>query len=183
MGPSHAGELVDPAGSRTRARVARGYWSTPRALGLKCESPGISGRLHGSSDLFPSARDSWSSPQVLGHKRKWPGTADRPRMTSDPRASGPVLLVESEGPRAQARVSQATGRLHGLSDTSQSPPGLLVNPGGPQTQAQVARECCSTPRALGHSPESPRKAGRHFWPLGMGPSHRGRLVHPVRYRT
>ena len=56
----------------------------------------------------------------------------------------------------------------------QSPPGLLVKPGGPKTQAQVAQEGCSTPRAPEHSPESPRKAGRHRGPWGTCPSRRGR---------
>ena len=38
------GQLVDPVGPRTRARVAQGSLATPRALGYECESPGTSDR-------------------------------------------------------------------------------------------------------------------------------------------
>ena len=45
---------MDPAGTWTRARVARDFWSKPRALGPLHESSGTAGRPCGTSDTGPS---------------------------------------------------------------------------------------------------------------------------------
>ena len=46
----HPGVLVNTAGPRTQARVAWESWSTPRVIGVRRESPGRTGRLHGPSE-------------------------------------------------------------------------------------------------------------------------------------
>lgn len=90
--PSRARQLVDHAGSRTRARIARGSWSRPQDLGMECESPVISGRSRGSSDPGPSclgklvnaaghralarvAQDRRSTTGAIGHEPETAGTA------------------------------------------------------------------------------------------------------------
>ena len=49
-GPSHAGLLVDPAGPRSRARMAKDIGSTSRALGHKRVLPGTAGQPRGNTD-------------------------------------------------------------------------------------------------------------------------------------
>ena len=120
---------------------------------------------------------------ALGHGPKYPGTAGRPQGPSETSPSclgiaGPPLrpldqgqshqghLVDPKAPRTRTRVALE----------SWSTPGGL-------DQARVARSRSSTPQHHGHGPESPRKAGRHHGPSGMGPSHPGLLVHPASPRN
>ena len=49
-GVNPPGELVDPVGNQTRARIVRGSWWTPRAFGPEPESPGKAGRPPGASE-------------------------------------------------------------------------------------------------------------------------------------
>ena len=50
-GPSRPGVLVDPACYRSRVRVSRDSWSTPRALGVRREWSGTSSRTSGPTTL------------------------------------------------------------------------------------------------------------------------------------
>ena len=94
-GPSAPGQLVDTACSRTRARITRGSWATPWALGHGPESPGPPGGHREASGTVPShpgrlvdtavpltraqvTRDSWSTQRDIGHGPESPGTAGRP---------------------------------------------------------------------------------------------------------
>ena len=52
------------------------------------------------------------------------------------------------------------GRTRGPSDTGPSRQGLLVDPACPCTWTGFAQDGLSTPQALGHGPESPRRADR-----------------------
>ena len=89
------GMLVDSASSRTRARITRGSWATPWALGHGPESPGPPGGHRADSGTVPShpgrlvdtavlltraqvTRDSWSTQRDIGHGPESPGTAGRP---------------------------------------------------------------------------------------------------------
>ena len=54
MGPSHPGQLIDPAGIRTRAPVAWDFWSNPRGLGHRTASPGNTDQHRGPLLTVPS---------------------------------------------------------------------------------------------------------------------------------
>ena len=69
-------------------------------------------------------------------------------------------LVEPTCPLTQARVPGTAGRTRGPSDTGPSRQGLLVDPACPCTWTGFAQDGLSTPQALGHGPESPRRADR-----------------------
>ena len=90
----HLGQLFDPAGPQTWARVTQESWSTPLALGHGHELPGGTGRHRGPSDSSASRLgylvDSMG-PQTFS---RVPGTAGRPHKSSDTSASGPGLLID-----------------------------------------------------------------------------------------
>ena len=91
QGRSRPGQLVNTAGPRVRARVARGIRSTPRDIRHGRESPGTAGRpwpsdpnasrpeelVHtaGPKAWAGVAQDSWSTPSALGPEPHSPGTA------------------------------------------------------------------------------------------------------------
>ena len=129
------------------------------------------------------ACDSWSSPRDIGHSPDLPGTAGRPRVfgpgpefpgatgrhrwPSDQCPSHPVDLVDHARP----------------SDPGQSRPGQLVDPRVPRTQQRDTRDSCSTPRTLGHGPESPGTAGRPQGPSDTTARHSGQLVNTTGPKT
>ena len=187
---------MDPAGHRARARVTRDSWST---LGPRTRT-----RV---------TRESWSTPRALGHRTRvtwvrwsnlralgpWPdtpGTAGRPRGPSDPSASGPGQLFNTQARSQVARDSWSTPKDFGPGTDSH---GMAGRPRGTSDWARDPRTagrrrghsdpCTRRPeqlfelRALGHSPESPRTAGRRRGPSGTGPSHPGKLVDTTGTRT
>ena len=102
MCPTRPGDLVDPAGPRTRARVAKDIGSTSRALAEERVLPGTAGQARGHSDpsvsrqgqlveqagfqtRVPVARDNWWMRLAFGHGLRAPGQ-----------------LVDTEGPRTRA---------------------------------------------------------------------------------
>ena len=170
------GQLVDPAGPRTRARVATDNLWTRLALGHVPESPGIAGRTLRPSD--PGARppgqpadhagprtrargtrDSWSTPRALGHGPESPWTPARHR-----------------GPSDKIRVSRDSGQP--LRPLNPGPCTLVqvVEPAGYPTRARFAWEGWSNLRAVGPECQSPGTDGLHRGPMDLGPSHQGQLV-------
>ena len=160
------GLLVNPDGTRTRARVARDSWSTPWPLGSGNEPSGTAGRRHGHSHQIASRPgelvdtagprihadvllECWSSPRDLGH------VPELPRTSVDAAALGP-----------RCELSWTAGQPQGSSDPCLSRPGQLVYPAGPRTRVRVSRDSWSSPHALGPGLEPPGTAGRH-----RGPSH------------
>ena len=105
QGPSHQRHKFDLADPRTRARVTRECWSTPRALGSKRVLPGIAGRTHGPSDLGRVAGDNWWTPLALGHRPESPGTDGRTLRPSYLSPSPPGQPVEPAGSLAWPRVA------------------------------------------------------------------------------
>ena len=178
--PNHPGELGDTLGPRSRPRVARATWWTPRGLGYSPESPGTPGRHRGPSDQGPShpgqlvdpgghraqarvARDSWSTlgPQTLTRvaRESW----------STPRASGtgPMHLGPLDdpgGPRILARVAWDCLSNPGALGPSARHPGQQFDPTAPRAGSRDARDCWSTLQAVGHGPEAPGIFGRPRWP-------------------
>ena len=143
---SHPVQLVKHAGLRTRARVIRKSWSTPRALGTDNESPWRAGRHQGPSD--PGGVQPGQLVNPAG-PRAWA----RARVDWDSWMSLPALGHGPESPRA-------AGRHGGHSATGPCHLGQLVDPAGPGTCARVPRDCWSTPRDLRPRPESRGQAGR-----------------------
>jgi len=196
-GLSRPGELVETAGYHSRTRVVQESWSTPWALGPGPESPGRAGRNtralgHWPKMLRTAGRPPGASEAGVsraGQVVDSVGKKNRTRVTreflsnggpSDPSASCPGNLAT---PRhsAQARVTWGnwstpwahgpthespgrTCRPRGPSDRGPSRPGELVNPAGTGTRPQVGRDIWSSPQALRHGPESPRRAGRQCGP-------------------
>ena len=151
-GLNHPGQLVDPAGYRSQARVLWDSWSSTQDLGPGPESPRADGRHHGPRDTGPSylgqlvdpaghrtpaqiARESCSTPRALGHGPKWRGTAGRPH---GPSTRARVLRDCWSTPRAHRpkRESPRSARpFRRTSDLSLSRPGQLVVCVGPRTLA------------------------------------------------
>ena len=125
--------LYDIAGHRAQSRVTRDRWSTPRALGLKPESPRISDRNHGPSDTGPSGPG-----QMVDRGPRNPGPS-RPRPLVDP--GGPrtqVLDGRDSGwtPQDLGPVPESpwtAGRPRGPSDKGPNHTGQLVYPAGTRT--------------------------------------------------
>ena len=117
-------ELVEPAGSRTRARVIRDSWSNTRALGIEHDSTGTGStpRELGHGQKSPErdgqpvvignrtlvAWDIWTRPWDLGHGPEGPGTAGRHRGPSALAASCAAQMVDPAGHRTLAQVAQTT---------------------------------------------------------------------------
>ena len=111
------------------------------------------------------ARGFWWTPWDLETELESPGRAGGPRGTSDNSPSSPGHLVDPTGPRTPAQVATRAGRQCGPADMGPCRPGELVDPAEPQTFSRVARDCLSTPQALGHWPVLPGTAGlpRRLW--------------------
>ena len=166
---SHPGELLDTAGSGSRAQVTLGSWSTPWALGHGPETPGISGRPREPSGTVPCCpgqlvhtagprfwgRVTWDTGSTLWYVRPvplLPWNAGRHRGPSDPSVIRPEKLVEQMGPWTQARVTQ---------DSWSTPQDLGSN--------RNTRDAWSTPRSLKPKTKSPGTPSRPGGISGTGP--------------
>ena len=184
-GPSRGGQLVDPAGPWTYARIPRDCWSTPQAIGSERESqwtqqvhgpmpeyPGTAGRPHGPLDLSTIRLGELFDPRALGHRPELPGTAGRHRGPSGPGLSRPGRLIDPAGLLTSSRVSWGScstpralgpgpewpvtaGQPRKVSDKDPRRPGQLIDPAGPRTQPQVARESWSPCGPLDSSTSQP----------------------------
>ena len=92
MGPCHPGCLVNHAGNRARARVAR---ESCKIQGLSDPSASIPGQLFDT--------------RALGHCPEYPVISGRPRGPLEPGPSRPGELVDPAGHRALACVAQDSG--------------------------------------------------------------------------
>ena len=182
---SRPGQLVDPVGLRTRAPVARDSWWIPLALGHKREWPRTAGPPQGPSDPgprqpgelvdteglrtpAPAAWNSWSTLRTLGRKREGSGTAGPPFRPLAPGQSRPGYLVDPRGLGHGPESPLGPGRPRRPSEPGPSRQRHRVLLEGPGTRAQVARDCFSTPRALGQKRESPGSVARHRVPSVQG---------------
>ena len=151
--PRHPGPLVDPAGTRSLAEVARDIWFTPRGFGRGPKSPGRRGRPHVPSAWVRVARDIWSTPRPRARSES-PGTVGGHCRPSGTGLRRPGRLFEPAGPPTRSRVSWdnwsttralwngpqypgTPGRNRRPSEPGRSRPGLLVDPAGPQARARV----------------------------------------------
>ena len=153
-------ELVDSAGPRTWAHVARVSWSTLRNPRPFPESPGTACQHHRPSDTGLYCPGQLVNPAGYGAGRESSGTAGLPhgpttraRVALECWSSTQDLGNGPESPRA-------AGRHRGPRDTGLSYLGQLVEPAGLRTRARVARDSRSTLRARGHGPELPEMACR-----------------------
>ena len=165
-GQSCSGQLADPSGPRTRARITWDSWLNPRPSDPSVIRQGVVVDPAGSRTWARVAWESWLKTWVLGTEHKWPRRGGRP---SGNLGQGPICLelqVEPVGPRTQVRVSRDSWSTPRPSEPSRSHPGHLVDTAGPWAWARVAQESWLTPRALGHRREFP-----------------GQLVDPVGTRT
>ena len=154
QGPSPPGQLVDPGGYQTQARVDREIWTTPRALGTSPSRPGKVVEPAGPRTWARRPRDSCWTQGDIGHGPESPGTDGRPQdLGHGPKSRGSA--GRSRGPS----VPGPNGQRHRVDLT------------GPRTQARVARDCWSTPREHGPQREWPGIAGRT-----RGPSDTGRVA-------
>ena len=179
MGPGNRaqmeGQMVDPVGTRSQARVTRDSWSTPRDIEHGPEAPGTAGR-----------------PRVLGPGPESPGTAGQPRGPWDSTASRARQLVDPAGFQTRTRgprnywstprglgdspqLPRRDGLPHGPTDTGPSRPGRLFDNAVRLTRVGVARDnwlttgtrtltgvtwdSWSTPRPLGMECEFPGTPG------------------------
>ena len=152
-GPSCPGYLVDTVVRLTRARVARDSWSThqdtghgpklprtagrPRSLGPKLILPGRVGRQRGTRGTSRSHPGQLVDPKSLWTrgpvaKERW----SIPRAINT-RAGVPVQLVNTAGPRSQARVPGTAGRPYGASGTVPSLPADEVEIGRASCRERV----------------------------------------------
>ena len=128
-GPSHPGQMVEPASPRTRSRVVRDKW-TLHELGHGRESlrqlvdPAV------PRTMARVARDSWWTPQDFGPGPVSPGTAGRPGSPSDQGLNCPGQLVDTAGPLEQAQFSR---------DSWSTPPALGQGPKSPGTDVPPHR--------------------------------------------
>ena len=153
------GELVDTVGPRTRARPSRDSWSSPQDLRHGPECPRTAGRARRTSSTARVTWDSWSTPRALRPLSEWPGKSGRRGRHWNPGLGRPGHRT---GPRF---------------------PGQLVDSAAPRIQSRVARECWSTPRALGHWPQSPEISGVPRGASEPGASRPGQLDNPAGHRT
>ena len=184
---------VNRAGARTQARVARGSWSTPRALGHEPDSPGTAGRLRrtwdkgpicpgelvdpvGSRNRVRVSRECWWIPRGLGHEPESPGTSGRPHGTSDTGPKCPGDLVDPVGTETRPQVTWDSWSTLRAPDTGLCPPGELVEHAGDWRWARVLRDRWSTLRAFGHESESPERSSQHRGPSDASPSGPGHVV-------
>ena len=165
---SRSGELVDTAGPRNQARVARNSWLTP-----------------GDPGPWPELHERWSMTWALESGPSSPGTSGQARGTSGTVTRFQGRLFDPTAPHTRSRVirdSWSTPRAPG--PWPQSPgtagrrrrhwnpglvhPGLLVRPADPRTVAQVTRDSWLTPRGFVAERESSGTAGHPRWPKTQG---------------
>ena len=142
------------------------------------------------------AQDRRLTSRAFRHEPESSGSAGRPRECSDPSTSrpgmmfdtacppsGPGQLVDTTGPRTQARVTRDSCLTPQALGTGPSCPRKLVDPAGPRTRAQVIKDIGTTFRALGHERESPGNAGQPRVYSHPSVSRQGPLVESAGPRT
>ena len=149
--------MVETAGPRTGAQVARNSWSPPRALDTSASHPGHHEGLWTRTQV---TRESWSTPRDFGPGLESPRTSGRPHEGSGTVPIGSGHLVDSSGPREWDRVTQEA-----WSTLRHIRPGLQ-SPGTAKSPRDIGhrRESHGTSgrsRAVGPGPDSPGTAGRH----------------------
>ena len=102
MGPSHPGQLIDSAGNRTLAQVARDFWSNPRCHGLGPESPGKSDSHRGPLFTVPCLPGLLIDPVSTRTRARVPGTVGQTRGPLDTVANRLGQLVDIAGSLTQA---------------------------------------------------------------------------------
>ena len=150
-GPIHPGQLINPAGARTKARVAV-IAGRPRGPSETSASP--PGQLVDPAGLQTRARvsqESWSIPRALRHERESRRSAGPYRGTSD---TARVALDSWSTPRAigPERVWPGTeGRHRGPMDKGPRRPGVRVDPrairAGRESSGQLVELAGSRTRA------------------------------------
>ena len=170
MGPSRPGQLVDPAGTRTWARVERHIWSLPWANGPKPEMPGTSVRHREASGMGSSRLRQLVTPRALVTGPKTPGNTDRTRGLSDASSSRPRQLFKTRAFGHGPESPGSAGGPCGPSGTGLRRPGSLVDTACTQTRSRITWNSWSTPWDLGPRPNTPGTASRPCWTEGMGPS-------------
>ena len=198
-GLSHPGQLVDPTGNQSRARVLWHSWSTPwshywsascpgvlvdpAGYGAGRESSGRAGLPGGPTTRARVALEGWSSTQDLGPGPESPRAAGRHRGPRDTGLSYLGQRVEPAGLRTRARVardSRSTLRARGHGPEL---PEMACRPRGPSDTSLNALESCSIPQALEHGPRSHETCGRACGPSELGASPPGQLVDSAGHRT
>ena len=175
-GRNPPGQLVEPAGPRSQAQVARTA-GTPQASE---PSRSLQGQFVDPEGLGTRARvslDSWLKPRALGKGPDSHGTAGRPLRASDPGPRPRDSLSTSQALGTGPEPPGTAGRPRRHLEPGRSRPGHLVDTAGLRAWARVTWETWSTPRALGHGPGSPGTAGRPE-DLGPGPESPGRFCRP-----
>ena len=137
-GASLPGELVKPAGTRSRAQVARGLWSISHNLGHISESPATAGRFRLLRTRARDARDSWSTSRALRAGRVSPGRAGQLQRPLDPSPRHPGQLVDTADPRTWERVVRESWSTPPAISPRPSRPGVLINTSGLWNMARVA---------------------------------------------
>jgi len=198
-GLSHPGQLVDPTGNQSRARVLWHSWSTPwshywsascpgvlvdpAGYGAGRESSGRAGLPGGPTTRARVALECWSSTQDLGPGPESPRAAGRHRGPWDTGLSYLGLLVEPAGLRTRARVardSRSTLRARGHGPEL---PEMACRPRGPSDTSLNALESCSIPQALEHGPRSHETCGGARGLSEPGASPLGELVNPAGHQA
>ena len=155
--------MVYPTGPRTRARVARDAWSTPRSLGYTHNMPGTA---------VPLRRPSGTGSSRPGRLLETAAPPNRARVAQDHwSTTGPWTLTgvtwdswsTPQALRPGPETRRTAGRPRGLSDLGTR-----------------CRGCWSTPRDFGLECESPGIAGRPCRTLDQSASGPGFLVEPAR---
>ena len=169
---SRPGQMFDPAGPRTRARIPRDCCLTPRAFGPGPQLPRTVGGPHGTLDQSARvpgplvdtagtqswagvARDIWLTPQVVGQGPEPTGRHGRSRGPLGPKLEWLGQLVEHAGPQSRAGLARdiwltLLGLGHGP-----NLPKKLVDPAVSRNPARVVKDFRSTSQALGPERESP----------------------------
>ena len=96
-GLSHPGQLIDSAGNRTLARVARDFWSNPRCHGLGPESPGKSDSHRGPLFTVPCLPGLLIDPVSTRTRARVAGTVGQTRGPLDTVANHLGQLVDIAG--------------------------------------------------------------------------------------
>ena len=154
--------------TRTRTRITRESWSTPRACGHVPKSPRTAGRPMRPSDPSPSCPRLLVEPGVLGQSTSHPWQLFN---TAAPRARSGVARDYWLTPRAlvpESELRRTAAQHCGPSDHGPSHPGELVDGAGPRARAQVPRDSWLTPQALGPGPEPSGSACRTHRITDMG---------------
>ena len=194
-GQSFPGQLVDPTGTQTWARVPTEQLVDPQAfkprpklpgticlnLGNTDPSPGHPGELvdpGGPRTLYRVARDNLSIPPALVHGPVSHGTAGQLRGPLDKSASClgelvtmPAFVHGPESPRAD-------GLPCGPWYMGQSSMGQLVDTEDPRSLARVTQKSWLTPQAFRQVRKPSGTAGRPHGNSNPDPSPPGYLVDP-----